>query len=248
MEHPADRAPWQTRIRLGGFESFSRIDWPGRRAATIFLRGCPWRCAYCHNPQLQKRTLDTGIQWDHIAAHLEAGRNELDGVVFSGGEATAERCLPEAIAAIRTLGLGVGLHTNGAYPDRLQTLLPLLDWVGFDLKTDYDHYDALSGAPGSAARVTASAKLLLASGIDHEFRLTWHHEVITEESAQLAASFAQHLGVKRFVLQRYRSEGVGASPLAESSEPPTRLIEHMAALFADFEVRGEICALAPGAS
>lgn len=245
MEHPADRPPWQTRIRLGGFEPFSKIDWPGKRAATIFLRGCPWRCAYCHNPQLQKRTLDSGLQWEQVEAQIKARAHELEGVVFSGGEATADRCLPDAIAAIRALGLGVGLHTNGAYPDRLPTLLPLLDWVGFDLKTDYDHYDALSGAPGSAARVTASAKLLLASGIDHEFRLTWHHEVVTEESALLAARFAQHLGVKRFVLQRYRSEGVGAAPLAEASEVPARLIEHIAPLFADFELRGEICALAP---
>lgn len=244
-EHPVEHAPWQSRILLSGFVAHSAVDWPDKRAATLFLRGCPWRCAYCHNPHLQSRKRSADLRWEEVFAQLQAHRAELEGVVFSGGEATAERCLPEAIAAIRSLGLGVGLHTNGAYPDRLQTLLPLLDWVGFDLKTDYDHYDALSGAPGSAARVTASAKLLLASGVAHEFRLTWHHEMITEESALLAAHFARHLGAKRFVVQRYQDEGVSSSPLARESEPPPRLIAQIAPLFESFELRGENCALAP---
>ncbi|GAB2897291.1 anaerobic ribonucleoside-triphosphate reductase activating protein [Uliginosibacterium flavum] len=236
--------PWTERILLGSFTPASDHDWPGRRAATIYLLGCPWRCAYCHNPQLQKRGTAPALSWSRIAAKLTASRDTISGVVFSGGEPTTDRTLPEAIAAVKALGLPVGLHTSGAYPERLETLLPQLDWVGFDLKTDYESYDKLTGAPGSAARATQSARLIIASGVAHEFRLTWHHQVINEESALLAAHFAQHLGARRFVLQAFRSEGVANPTLAPESMPSAELVAQLRALFADFEVRGDICGLA----
>jgi pyruvate formate lyase activating enzyme len=248
MQHPdfpRELAPWTERILLGGFEPFSTVDWPGKLAATIFLRGCPWRCVYCHNPHLQKRSRDPLLGWPPIAAELAARQGWLDGVVFSGGEPTADSTLPEAIAAVKALGFQVGLHTGGAYPERLAAVLPLLDWVGFDLKTDYAGYAALTGAPGSGARATRSARQIVASGVAHEFRLTWHHQVLSEEAAALAAHFAKELGARRFVLQQYRTEGVAAGDTLDPHSPiPVTLFEQVSALFEDFEVRGEICGLA----
>lgn len=243
--HPA---PWQSRILIGNFTPFSEVDWPGKRVATVFLQGCPWRCGYCHNPILQTRDRQKKLNWDAIEAALRLDLNSLDGVVFSGGEPTVDRCLPDAIAAVKSLGLKVGMHTNGAYPDRLADILSLLDWVGFDLKTDYAGYDALTGARDSGARVTESARLILASGVDHEFRLTWHHELMTEKSALLAANFARHLGARRFVMQAFRDEGVGATSLAALSYPGPTLLAQMHELFADFELRSKICGLAHLAS
>ena len=240
---PKELLPWSERILLGGFTPCTTIDWPGRRAATIFLSGCPWRCPYCHNPRLQQRQRDSLLAWDSIVAALQAGRDTLEGVVFSGGEPTADSQLAAAIGAVKALGFPVGLHTSGAYPERLAKILPLVDWVGFDLKADYASYDALTGARGSAARVTQSARQIVASGVAHEFRLTWHHEVLSEDAAVLAAHFAQHLGARRFVLQEYRTEGVEGSPLAEYAPLPARLVARVRQLFADCEVRGEICGL-----
>lgn len=235
---------WTERILLGGFEAFSTVDWPGKLVATVFLRGCPWRCPYCHNPHLQKRSREARLDWDEIAGQLDARRGWLDGVVFSGGEPTADNTLPEAIAAVKTMGFAVGLHTGGAYPERLARVLPQLDWVGFDLKTAYEDYDELTGAPGSATRATQSAHQIVASGVPHEFRLTWHHEVLSVEAARLAIHFAQHLGAQRFVLQQYRTEGVAPErALAPSSLIPAELVTEAASLFTDFEVRGEICGL-----
>jgi len=242
--HPTPEITWTSRILLSGFEPSSTVNWPGRVAATIYLRGCPWRCAYCHNPHLQKRGCAPSLSWQRVTAQLEAQRAQLQGVVFSGGEPTAESTLPEAIASVRAMGLPVGLQTSGAYPERLAAVLPLLDWVGLDLKTDYAGYDQLTGAPGSAARVTQSARAIVASGVAHEFRLTWHHEVLSEEAALLAAHFARHLGAQRFVLQLFRQEGVENTELAPDSMPSPALVEQIRALFADFELRSEICGLA----
>ena len=42
-------------LKIGGVQPFSSIDCPGALAAVVFVQGCPWRCLYCHNPQLQPR-------------------------------------------------------------------------------------------------------------------------------------------------------------------------------------------------
>jgi pyruvate formate lyase activating enzyme len=243
--HDEAHAAWQARLLTASFDPDARHDWPGRRSATIYLLGCPWRCVYCHNPRLQTRRRQSGgPDWGQISRELESLRGEIGGVVFSGGEPTADAALPEALAAVRAMGFPVGLHTSGAYPERLERVLPLLDWIGFDLKADYEGYEAVTATPGSAARATRSARLVVASGVAHEFRLTWHHELMTEESALLAAHFAQHLGAQRFVLQAFRTEGVANPALAPVSDPPAVLIEQIRALFADFYLRGEICGLA----
>ena len=244
MSELACETDWRQRILIGGFAPATLHDWPGRQTATIFLRGCPWRCAYCHNPQLQRRGREPGLCWADIEARLNDPRTALEGVVFSGGEACVDRHLPDAIAAVAAMGFRVGLHTNGAYPDRLAAILPLLDWVGFDLKTDYDHYDALTGAPGSGARASESARLIVASGIEHEFRLTWHHSIMTEEAALLAGHFAHYLGARRFVLQQFRPEGVRPDAQPGVSDVPMHLIAALAALFEDFALRRELCGLA----
>lgn len=241
---PYAEPPWQERILIGSFDPDALHDWPGRRTATIYLLGCPWRCVYCHNPRLQKRNREATPSWALIARQLESLRGKIDGVVFSGGEPTADRCLPEAIVAVQAMGLPVGLHCSGAYPDRLEKILPLIDWIGFDLKADYAGYEAVTGAPGSASRATRSAQLIVASGLAHEFRLTWHHEVLSENAALLAAHFARHLGARRFVLQLFRSEGVNDASLAPDSLPSPTLINQIRTLFADFELRSEICGLA----
>ena len=49
---------------------------------------------------------------------------------------------------------------NGdAIPDRLAAVLPLVDWIGFDVKAPFERYDSLTGVPGSArsSRRPASA-------------------------------------------------------------------------------------------
>ena len=40
-------------LQLAGIIPFSATDWPGKLTASAFVQGCPWRCVYCHNWQLQ---------------------------------------------------------------------------------------------------------------------------------------------------------------------------------------------------
>jgi pyruvate formate lyase activating enzyme len=196
-------------LTLGGFTPLSTTDWPGQLAAVVFLQGCPWRCGYCHNAGLQARCAPAMAPlWPDVLAMLKRRVGLLDGVVFSGGEPTLQRGLPAAMVAVRALGLQTGLHTAGIYPARLAALLPALDWVGLDFKTDLADgtgYDTLAGARHSAAAVRRSLEALLASGVDFEIRTTYHPLLVGDAALLGMAQTLRALGVTRWVLQRWQA-------------------------------------------
>ena len=141
------------RLRIGGLTPLTSIDFPGRLAAVVFCQGCPWRCGYCHNPELLDATQPGALDWDEVLAFLHKRRGLLDGVVFSGGEPLLQAALPEALDAVRALGYATALHTCGMYPERLAALLPRLDWVGLDIKGPWERIDAITGSRASGPRV-----------------------------------------------------------------------------------------------
>jgi pyruvate formate lyase activating enzyme len=191
-------------LELGGFTPLTTTDWPGKLAAVAFVQGCPWHCRYCHNPELQPRGVNHGPPWRDVLATLERRVGLLDGLVFSGGEPTLEPDLAQAVDDVRALGLKVGLHTAGIYPERLAALLPALDWVGFDLKSDAAGYDALTTRRDSAAPVRRALDHLLASGVDHEIRTTYHPEIVGDEALLAMARQLKAVGAATWVLQRWQ--------------------------------------------
>lgn len=230
-------ATWQARIRVGGFEPFSTVDWPGALAAVVFLQGCPWRCGYCHNPHMQARSGAAPFSWAAVEAQLQRRRGWLDGVVFSGGEPTLDAALPEAVQRVRALDYRVGLHTGGAYPQRLAALLPHLDWIGFDLKTDPAGYDAVTGTPGSGAHAMESLALVADSGVACEFRLTYHSGLVEADAVLRAADRLAALGVRSFVLQEFRRDGV-ADELPPHDGLDAALVQALRERFETFTLRG----------
>lgn len=159
-------------LTIGGLTPFTTIDYPGKLSAVLFCQGCPWRCGYCHNQHLLTSAKQGAVAWDNVLTLLEQRQGLLDAVVFSGGEATLQPSLPEAMATVRQMGFLTGLHTSGAYPERLAACLPHLDWVGMDLKAPFDCYDQITGVAGSGAIAERSAGLLRESGVAHQFRTT----------------------------------------------------------------------------
>lgn len=121
-------------IRIGGVETFSTVDFPNRMAAVVFMQGCPWRCPFCHNKDLQKIGAETTFIWDKFFEFLVSRKGILDAVVFSGGEPLVQDCLSDYIEQVKNLGYQIGLHTGGYRPEAFAKVLPLVDWVGFDIK------------------------------------------------------------------------------------------------------------------
>jgi pyruvate formate lyase activating enzyme len=172
-------APSADDLRIAGMVPLSTVDRPGSLVATVFCQGCPWRCTYCQNTAILDPTVPGQVPFSRVLDLLDRRRGLLDGVVFSGGEATMQHALVPAAAAVRDRGFSVGLHTGGAFPRRLAALLgqgptggPLVDWVGFDVKASPGGYDGLVGRPRAWDRAQESLRLLLRSGVDHELRMT----------------------------------------------------------------------------
>ena len=228
-------------LRVGGLTALSTTDYPGRLAAVIFCQGCPWRCGYCHNPHLLPRQCSNGIEWSEIAAFLERRRGLLDAVVFSGGEPTLHAGLPAAVREVKNMGFAVGLHTAGVYPRRLQEVLPLLDWVGMDIKAPFEDYANITGIAGSGERALESMRQVIASGVDHEFRTTVHPALHSRDAILDVARTLQFHGARRFVLQEFRAQGCGEVRL--NTEAPAQpldpaLLHAVSSRFEMFEVRG----------
>ncbi|MEW6133292.1 MAG: anaerobic ribonucleoside-triphosphate reductase activating protein [Pseudomonadota bacterium] len=227
-------------LRVGGVTPLSATDWPGQLSAVVFCQGCPWRCGYCHNPELIPAQSESEIAWADVLAFLKRRQGLLDAVVFSGGEPTLQAALPEAMREVRALGFKIGLHTGGMYPKRLAAVLPLTDWVGMDVKAPFADYSRITGVKDSGTPVQESLALLLASGVEHEIRTTVHPALLAHwEVVDMAHDLAGR-GVKHYALQRFRSQGCRDEHLCRSAVSDRSLSEtreQFAELFEGFCVR-----------
>lgn len=211
-------------LRVGGFVPFTSTDFPGALSAVVFCQGCPWRCGYCHNPHLIPARSDDERDFARIVDWLGTRRGLLDAVVFSGGEPTAQAELPAAIAAVRDLGFKIGLHTGGAYPRRLAKVLPLVDWVGIDVKAPRAEYEIVTGIPGSGGSAFASLDLVLASGVAYEVRTTVHPGLSPPSVLFRLARELSARGVLFWTLQPFRAAGC-ANDVLVSSAPRVAAID-----------------------
>ena len=152
-------------MNFGGFVPLSTVDWRGHAVCTVFLRGCPVRCSYCHNQSIQEG--EDYRELDEIVAMVRSSKLLISGVVFSGGEPTMQAEPLKALAkASRGMGLLVGLHTNGVFPMVLAGLIAggLVDKVALDIKARWERYDNLlkekySGAIRESLAICRDAKL-----------------------------------------------------------------------------------------
>ena len=229
-------------LKAGGLVPFTATDFPGLLAAVVFVQGCPWRCGYCHNPHLQPRTADSPIDWADILAFLKRRVGLIDGVVFSGGEPTMDPGLGAAIRQARELGYKIGLHTGGTHPRRLAQVLPLVDWVGLDIKAGFEHYDRITQVAGSGAPARASLRAVLDSGVDFECRTTAHPDLIGADELLDLGRMLADLGVRHYAVQIFRPQGCADADLNARGQslrdwPGKDVRSALAAMFPAFQIR-----------
>lgn len=190
-------------IHVGGITPFTTIDFPGRLAAVIFCQGCPWRCRYCHNRHLLQSGEPVQFSWNDTLDWLDTRRGLLEGIVFSGGEPLLQKQLPEAIGQVHQNGFEVALHTSGVYPERLSKILPLIEWVGLDIKAPFDEYPLITGG-GNGQHAKDSLIQILKSGKDYELRCTVDPHFFNPDNAGNMAKQLMELGASHLVLQSCR--------------------------------------------
>lgn len=204
-------------MRIAGLHRSSLIDYPDHLSCVVFMRGCNLRCPYCHNGSILENVPSTaedmplGSFWDF----LKSRKGLLDGVCVSGGEPTLQPNLEAFLVRIRENGFKVKLDTNGTSPWIIERLLGLglLDYVALDVKAPPDRYVELGGGARSGERVFQTARVLMDSDVDYEFRTTvvpgLHCEADLREIGEALE------GAKRCFIQNFRPDNALQSNLRE---------------------------------
>ncbi len=179
-------------MQIAGMIPFSTVDYPGLLSAVLFSQGCPWRCGYCHNPHLQPFRRGT-LLWEDVMAFLAERKGKLEAVVFSGGEPALQKGLSEAMREVRKLGYKIGLHTAGIHPKPLAQVLPEIDWVGMDIKAPFEKYSQVTRIEKSGVQAEESARLIIASQKEAEFRTTVHPNLLTPGLREVFEAFRKEV-------------------------------------------------------
>ena len=132
-------------------EEFAIHDGPGIRT-TVFLKGCPLRCAWCHNPEgispepqyMDRRDGRTMCGYAICSGELAGKllRNKAvyamnrGGVTLTGGEPLLQAAFAaEVLAALQAAGVHTAVETSGyAAPDVFRRVAGHADLVLFDVK------------------------------------------------------------------------------------------------------------------
>jgi pyruvate formate lyase activating enzyme len=152
-------------VRVFDVQRFSIHDGPGIRT-TVFVEGCPLRCAWCQNPEGFANQRADAVPVAAILAEVLKDRDYYavsgGGLTVSGGEPLLN---PGPVRALLAAAKGAGLHTcvqtSGALPRRsLEAVLDVVDLFQVDLKhMSARRHEELTGA--GTARIHANARFLL---------------------------------------------------------------------------------------
>lgn len=180
----------------------STVDWYGLASTVVFLKGCPFRCPYCHNHELIKAGGEPDeAHLAEIEAEIKTNSLFVSAVVFSGGEPFE---YPESLlrlaAFVHKLGLLVGVETNGYYTDRINRMIEagLVDRIFMDLKAplEKEAYKKVCGI-NAASHVMDSLKLCSKADVGIEVRTTVFEGIIgTPEDIQAIAATILHSATK----------------------------------------------------
>jgi pyruvate formate lyase activating enzyme len=167
------------KINLGDIIPTSTLDWNGKVVLVAFTRGCPLRCPYCSNGRFVE------VPEDYEPEDTQKVKNEvlraskfIDAVIFSGGEPLMQPAAIEEISAyVKELGLLVGVHTNGVYPERIKELSEkgLLDAVFLDIKAPLERtaYSIASGPVEDSTVKAIKDSLTLCSALKRLGKLAY---------------------------------------------------------------------------
>ncbi|HNX78795.1 MAG TPA: glycyl-radical enzyme activating protein [Prolixibacteraceae bacterium] len=151
---------------------FAVHDGPGIRT-TVFLKGCPLRCLWCHNPESwkpepesaereirlddrlyrEKEIIGRKVTVNDLMKELEKERLVMEesqgGVTFSGGEPLMQpRFLLEMLKACQENAFHTAVDTSGfALQEDLLRIMPFTSLFLFDLKMmDMRKHEQFTGA------------------------------------------------------------------------------------------------------
>ena len=182
-------------VHIFDIKRFAVHDGPGIRT-TVFLKGCPLRCWWCHNPESQatepvtvdverkvngktilaRKTYGERVSLEDLMETLLRDRHFYEesggGITFSGGEPMMQAdALVKLLKACKQEGLHTVLDTSGFAPEKqFDRALDHTDLFLYDLKNmDSDLHLKFTGVDNRL--ILSNADHLLAMGAMVIFRI-----------------------------------------------------------------------------
>ena len=130
-------------------QRFSVQDGPGIRT-TVFFKGCPLSCLWCHNPETISFEMEKGnVRYTAAELVKKVVRDQIffgesGGITVSGGEPLAQDMafMIDFLHRLKNQGINVVCDTCGDVPwDNIELVMPYVDVFLYDLKlaTDAAH-------------------------------------------------------------------------------------------------------------
>lgn len=203
--------------RIHSIETFGTVDGPGIRYV-VFLQGCNYRCAYCHNPDTWALNGGKEKESSSIISDAVRYKNYINGITVTGGEPLLQiDFVIDLFTLAKENGLSTCLDTSGSIFDisndeivsKIDRLLDVCDLVMLDIKhIDSDKHKNLTGFGNES--VLSFAKYLSEKGQDMWLRyvlLTGFND--SEEDLINWKNFANTLtNIKNIELLPYHTLGV----------------------------------------
>ena len=98
-------------LGIYAIQKFSTLDFPNKLSCILWFSGCNMRCPYCYNKDVVFG--EKLIEEEEVLKFLKKRIGLLDGVVFTGGEATLYKNIISFATTIKELGFDIKLDTNG---------------------------------------------------------------------------------------------------------------------------------------
>lgn len=168
-------------MKIGGFQKFSLLEFPGKIGAVIFTQGCNFRCPYCHNPNLvDPARYEDVISEESVLSFLKARKGKLEALTISGGEPTIQPDLVDFAIKVKEMGFSIKLDTNGSNSEVVKKLADnkLVDYWAMDIKAPLPLYPLITGSKVDEKTILDSMEFIRSSGKEWEFRTTYFNKVL----------------------------------------------------------------------
>ena len=124
--------------RIHSYQTMGTLDGPGVRFV-IFMQGCPFECAYCHNPDTWDKAGERNISIDNLKNAILRYRPYFGadgGITVSGGEPLLQAdFLCELFKFCKNEGINTALDTSGGViNEKVYELLNVTDLCILDYK------------------------------------------------------------------------------------------------------------------
>lgn len=205
--------------KIHSLESFGTVDGPGTRFV-VFVKGCPMRCQYCHNPDTWSMAGAKEMTAEEILAKYDSTKEfyRNGGLTVTGGEPLVQiDFVTELFEKAKKKGIHTCLDTSGILfrPEnetllaKFDRLMAVTDLVMLDIKhIDAEEHQKLTKQPNAPI-------LAFAHYLDEKQIPVWIRHVVVpgitdreEYLVQLGEFMAELNNVKALDVLPYHTMGI----------------------------------------